>query len=155
MKVEYINPIVEASKNVINQITGFNPSLGQIYKKTIPYSVDSIVVLIGLTGHIQGSINISLNKRLALKIVSAMMGGMEVKELDEIAKSAISELCNMMLGNAATIFYSNNINIDITPPIIMTGTNIQVSQANSVVISVPLNFENGDKLELDISFKER
>jgi chemotaxis protein CheX len=155
MKVEYINPIVEASKNVINQITGFNPSLGQIYKKTIPYSVDSILVIIGLTGHIQGSINISLNKDLALRIVSAMMGGMEVKELDEIAKSAISELCNMMLGNASTIFYSNNISIDITPPIIMTGTDIQVSQANSVVISIPLNFENGDKLELDISFKEK
>ncbi|MBK1809393.1 chemotaxis protein CheX [Clostridium sp. YIM B02505] len=155
MKVEYINPIVEASKNVINQITGFNPSLGRIYKKTIPYSVDSVMVLIGLTGQIQGSVNISLNKGLALKIVSAMMGGMEVNELDEIAKSAISELCNMILGNAATIFYSNNISIDITPPIIMTGTNIEVSQANSVVISIPLNFENGDKLELDISYKEK
>lgn len=155
MKVEYINPIIEASKNVINQITGLDPSLGKIYRKQVPYSVDTIVVLIGLTGQIQGSVNVSLNKGLALKIVSAMMGGMEVKELDELAKSAISELCNMILGNAATIFYSNNINIDITPPIIMTGSNIEVSQANAVVISVPLNFDNGDKLELDISYKEK
>ncbi len=42
--------------------------------------------------------------------------GMPVTELDDMATSAISELGNMIMGNAATIFSTKGIVIDITPP---------------------------------------
>ena len=61
------------------------------------------------------------------KIASAMMMGMKITELDEMSKSAIAESANMILGNAATILYNKGIKIEITPPSLMTGENIQIS----------------------------
>ncbi len=154
MKAEYINPFVQASQNVIREIAGLHPTLGQIYVKDIPYKGDNVVVLIGLTGEIQGSVVIALKKTLACKIASHMMGGMPVPELDEIAKSAIAELCNMILGNTANIFYENKVSIDITPPTVLTGENMQISPSKSVVMCIPLIFDNEENIEIDITYKE-
>jgi CheY-specific phosphatase CheX len=70
-----------------------------------------------------------MNKKVGLEIASGMMGGMQLAELDEISKSAISELTNMILGNTATILYNKGINIDITPPSFLMGENLQVSNS--------------------------
>lgn len=154
MKVEYINPFIESSINVINQTTGISPSLGKVHIKNEPYKGDNVVVLIGLTGEIQGNVIITLHKNLACKIASAMMCGMPVQELDEIAKSAISELCNMILGNTANIFYNNNTKIDITPPTLLTGENIEFTPNKALTVCVPLHFEDGHEINIDISYKE-
>lgn len=155
MNVEYINPFIESSKSIINQTTGFNPSLGKIYIKSTPYKGDDVIVLIGLTGEIQGNVIISLKKELACKIAAAMMGETSLLELGEIGKSAISELCNMILGNAASIFYKRNISIDITPPTIFTGDNIELSLGKSVIVCVPLEFDDGNSMDINITYKEK
>lgn len=155
MKVEYINPFIQASQSIIREVTNLEPKLGKIYVKSGPYKGDSVVVLIGLTGEIKGNIIISLSKNLACKIASIMMGGMIVLELDEISKSAIAELCNMILGNTATIFSKESMSIDITPPTVLTGENMQFSPSKSVIVCVPLTFDDGEVLELDITYKEK
>lgn len=155
MKAEYINPFVEASTKVISEVTGLTPKLGKIYVKDKPYKSDNVLVLIGLTGKISGSVVITFSTKIACKIASAMMMGMPIHALDEIAKSAISELCNMILGNTATLFSQNGLHIDITPPTLMTGSNIQLSIHRSVIVCIPLLFEGGDGIELDISYVDK
>ena len=71
----------------------------------------------------------------------------------DITKSAISELGNMILGNAATLLYNINIKIDITPPTLLLGEKISISIANMKTICIPLKTELGI-IELDISIKE-
>lgn len=154
MKVEYINPFIEASKSIINQLTGLNPSLGKVYIKSVPYKGDNVVVIIGLTGTIQGNVVISFRRTLACKIASTMMMGMPVSELDEMAKSAIAELCNMILGKTASIFSQNNLDINITPPTILIGEKMELTTSKAVIICIPLDFGNDDIMEIDISYRE-
>lgn len=154
MKVEYINPFIEASLEVINQTTNLRPSIGKLFVKNNSYSSDGVVILIGLTGKISGNVVLSLSKNLALTIASAMMYGMPVTELDEMSKSAIAELANMILGHSANIFYQNNVSIDITPPTVLTGENIQLTPTKSVTVCIPLNFEGGESLQIDVSYQE-
>lgn len=154
MKVEYINPIIEASKNVIMSTTGIDPALGKVYIKNMPYKGDKVVVLIGLTGQIKGNVIISMPETLARNIASAMMGGMPVPSFDDLAKSAIAELCNMILGNSAALFQKNNYEIDITPPTLMVGDNIQLSQDKSTTLCIPLIFKDNLVMEIDVSFRE-
>jgi len=155
MKVEYINPFIESSMEVITQATGITPTLGKVYIKSIPYKSSSVLVIIGLAGSIHGKVLINLEPDVSCKIASAMMGGMEVSSLDELVKSAIGELCNMILGRTAVMFSERNIFIDITPPTVVTGENIQLSIHKSVTISVPILFDDQSKLEIDISFTEK
>ena len=69
----------------------------------------------------RGQAVFAMNQSVALDIASSMMGGMEAVELDELSKSAISELANMILGNTATILYNKGIGIEITPPTFLMG----------------------------------
>lgn len=72
-----------------------------------------------------------------------MMGGYEVAELDELATSAISELCNMVAGHAGMYFGKDNIIIDITPPDITVNCSLSKRNYTSQAICVPLLLSNG------------
>jgi len=151
MKVEYINPFIEASRIVINQILGTEPTVGKPYIKTTPYTSENVVTIIGVTGVIRGNVVVAFSRETVFAIASTMMGGMPVQELDEMTKSAIAELCNMILGNTATILSKNNLSIDITPPTVLTGDNLEFSPTKGVVICIPLNLENGATIEININ----
>ncbi|SHJ83859.1 chemotaxis protein CheX [Paramaledivibacter caminithermalis] len=153
MKAEYINPFIKASKEILTQMTQLNFQVGKPTLKTSPYSANNIVILIGITGDIKGQAMLSFDESMALKVVSKMMGGMEIKDLDDIGKSALSELGNMILGNSATLLFNIGVEIDITPPTLMTGENLSVSGNQMQVISVPLD-SDGEKIDLSIFIKE-
>lgn len=154
MNVEYINPFIEASQTVLKQTANIDAKLGKVTLKDSPFISDSVVIIVGLTGKMRGQAVFSMTKKVALDVASAMMGGMTVNELDEISKSAISELTNMILGNAATLLYSKGIGIEITPPSFLTGDNLQISTTKMKTICVPLIFNNEDQMEIDISVIE-
>lgn len=151
MNVEYINPFVEASCTVLKSVANIDASLGKIYLKTSPYTNETVAIVIGLIGDLKGQVIFSMDKSVACKIASCMMMGMPVEDLDELSKSAISEATNMILGNAATILFKKEVKIDITPPALFIGKDIQVSTPNMNTICVPLLLEGGEKIEIDIS----
>jgi chemotaxis protein CheX len=150
MNIEYINPFIEASQTVLKQIASFEATLGKVFLKTAPYRSEDVVIMVGLTGKIRGQANFSMTKSFAIKIASHMMMGMPVTELDDMSKSAISELANMIMGNAATILYNRGINIDITPPSLLMGDNLQIMPNKMKTICIPLNVGD-DTIILDIS----
>jgi chemotaxis protein CheX len=154
MNIEYINPFIEASQTVIKQISGIDAKLGKVYLKTSPYKGDNIVIIVGLTGKIRGQAIFSMGVSVAMNIASSMMFGMPVTELDEIAKSAISEMTNMILGNTATILYNKGIGIEITPPSFLMGENLQISPNKMRTVCVPLLLNNDDVMDIDIAVEE-
>ena len=131
MNIEYINPFIEASQTVLKQIASLDARLGKVYLKTSPYRSEDIIIMVGLTGKLRGQAIFSMGMDFAMKIASCMMMGMPVNEFDEMAKSAISELANMIMGNAATLLYNRGINMR--------------------TICIPLVVNDYDKIELDIS----
>ncbi len=154
MNVEYINPFIEASQNVLQQIAGLTAKLGKVFIKTSPYKSDTVAIIVGLTGQMRGQVIFTMNKSVAMYIASSMMGGMPVNELDEISKSAISELTNMILGNAATILYNKGIGIEITPPSLLMGDNMQITPNKMKTVCVPLILIDDKALEIDISVED-
>lgn len=155
MNVEYINPFIEASQSVLMMMTGKKPILKQVYLRKSPFSSDNIAVIVGLTGRIRGQVIISLSLASALSVASAMMGGMPVSELDDISKSAISELGNMIMGNTATLLASRGIGIEITPPSLLVGEKITIAPSNMKTICVPLELDGGNVMEIDVSLEEK
>ena len=151
MDVDHINPFIQASRTVMKSVANTDVSLGKVYLKSSPYSSETIVIVVGLMGELRGQVIFSMNKSVALKIASAMMMGMPITELDEMSKSAIAESANMILGNAATLLYDKGIKIEITPPSLMMGDNIQISTPNMKTLCIPLILSTGGTIELDIA----
>lgn len=153
MKVEYINPFLKASVEVLRMMAQMEFAMGKPYLKTSPFTAENMIIVVGITGEIRGQAVISMGIDMAKTIASAMMMGMPVNEMDEMAKSALSELGNMIMGNSATLLFNQGINIDITPPTLMMGENMSISSAQMTTISVPLNSDQGS-ITFDISVKE-
>ena len=154
MNVEYINPFINVSINLVQMVCNVKAERGQIFIKNSTFMAESVVIIIGIAGEFKGQVFFSMDESTACKIASAMMFGMEVNSLEEMAKSAIAELGNMIMGNVSTEFYNTGIRIDITPPTVLVGKDIAVSTKGVKTICVPLILENIGKIEIDVAVTE-
>jgi chemotaxis protein CheX len=150
MKAEYVNPFLQAFDNVVGQVVNVKPERGQLFIKEGSVKSGEVVISIGVTGDLTGSVILNMSERTAKFVASKMMFGMEVKELDDMAKSAISELGNMIAGNSASFFMDIGKNINITPPSLYTGTNMTLYAYKGKALCVPMIIEN-ETVEIDIS----
>ncbi len=154
MKVEYINPFINVASSLLNMMCAVEVKKGKIYLKSSPFNANHVVIIIGIAGTFRGQVYFSLDEPTACGIASKMMMGMEVPYLDEMAKSAIAELGNMILGNVCTDFYNEGLNVDITPPTVMVGQDIQISTKGVETFCVPLALEGIGTMEIDVSITE-
>ncbi len=152
MKAEYVNAFIKASTEVLNNFVTEKFSVGRPYIRQNPFPTKEIVILLGITGDIKGQAVFSLSEQMAKAVASGMMMGMPVDEIDEMAKSALSELGNMIMGNSATLLFNLGVKIDITPPSLVKGQSIEISSSGLETICVPLVSTLGE-IEFDIGIK--
>lgn len=148
INAEHINPFLLSTTKVMKDMCLVDVKLGQPSMKAANFTTDTVIIMIGITGEIRGQVLITFSPTTSCDIASRMMM-MPVTSLDEISISAISELGNMILGNAATILSTKGVEIDITPPSICRG-NVSFMSNSSQNISVPFLYEN-NSFELNIS----
>jgi chemotaxis protein CheX len=152
MKVEYINPFIQGSQNVLSMVCGEGPTLGRLFIKNRPYAGLQVSILIKIFGDISGFVVFTMAIPTACLIASRMMAGMAVTELDDMSKSAISELGNMISGNVATIFSGMGNKVDISTPDFFTDAYIDgVPSGSEGIVCMPLQLSDGCIFEVDLS----
>lgn len=143
MDAKIINSLITAVNSTFNMVLQVEP---KVLKPEIAKGIDPkypIVTVIGFNGDIDGNLIYSFNEETAKNVVSKMMG-MPYDTLDELALSALGELGNMASGSIAMNLEKNNYKVDITPPTVITGKEIQIT-AEGVILKLPLNiFSEGD-----------
>jgi len=149
MKAEYINPFLESARIVIEQVASVRPSTGQLGIKDVKFVEKYIWIQIGMTGQMQGDIVFGLHEDVALRMVSAMMGGFTITELDEMSRSAISELGNMISGNASTMLFNQGVKVDITPPKLLHSAN-SAGFLPKKALTIPLIMEGIGELDIQV-----
>lgn len=153
MKADYVNAYIKATSEVFKTIANVQLSIGKPFMNKNPFEAKEVIILVGITGDIRGQAVLSMDTQVAHNIASAMMMGMPVDELNEMSKSALSELGNMIMGNAATVLFNDGLTVDITPPTLMIGNNVSISSEDMKTIGIPLNSPLGE-VSLNISVKE-
>ena len=101
MRVEYINPFVEAAFNVLREVLGTELTRGELYLKSTSQPVMGVTAIVGLAGDVEGRGLFDMTQSTALSIASAM-NGEKLPSLDDLAKATISELANMITAQAVT-----------------------------------------------------
>ncbi len=152
MRAEIVNSFIAAALKVINSFAAAPFSVGKPFVRKGAFSTREIVIILGITGEIKGQATFSLEVETAKTLASQMMMGMPVAEIDDMAKSALSELGNMIMGNSATLLFNNGIKTDITPPSLLTGKAMELSAAEMEMICVPLSSDTGT-IDFDIGIK--
>lgn len=142
-----VNPFLQASLSVIDMMTQIKAGVGKASVATLEFPGNAYILQVGVTGALKGQVMISMDEENAKLFASKMMMGMPITELDAMAISALCELSNMIMGNAATIFSSQGIVMDITPPIFLHGENLLL-QTDTQALKVPMQADGKELLSL-------
>ncbi|MDR0452181.1 MAG: chemotaxis protein CheX [Treponema sp.] len=155
MRVEYINPFVEATFNVLKEVLSAEVKRGDLYLKSTTVAIQGVAALVGLAGDVEGRVLFDMTKETALEVAGAM-NGQVFTQLDELAKSTIQELANMITAQAVTKLHELGFKFDLTPPALFTGENMEVSNnLNVEALIVPMQLGPHGKLEVNVAIRER
>ena len=153
MRVEYINPFVESAFNILKEVLDTDISRGELYLKATSMPVLGVAAIIGLTGDVEGRVLLDMSMETAISIASTM-NAEEFDELDALGKATIAELANMITGQAVTKLHELGYDFDLSPPSLITGDNMVVTDSGVEALIVPLQLPQG-KLEINVAVRER
>jgi chemotaxis protein CheX len=154
MRVEYINPFVDAAFSVLKEYLGPDVRRGELYLKPTTVPVMGVAVLVGLAGDVEGRILFDMSRKTAIAVAGAMNGEV-FTELDEMGKATIQELANMITAQAVTKLHNLGFKFDLTPPALFTGDNMEVSNSQVEALIVPMELGPHGKIEINVAVRER
>ncbi len=153
MRVEYINPFVESSFNVLREVLQSDVKRGELYLKSTSIPVMGVAAIVGLAGDVEGRVLFDMDKPTALRVAS-VMNGENLPELDDLVKATITELANMITAQAVTKLHELGFRFDLTPPAIFTGENMEVHDQDVEALIVPMEVPQG-RIEINVAIRER
>ena len=140
--IKYINPFVKATLTVLEMLGLSGGKFGKPALSDLQFPETTFLIQVGVVGGMKGQVILGFTEEKAKMVASTMMMGMPVAELDEMARSALQELGNMVMGNTSTIFSTMNIIFDITPPLSMYGAKVKLTtETPAIKIPILLNDE--------------
>ncbi len=97
----------------------------------ITHFEDCVTAMVGMAGTFSGLTSIHTPQRLALQITSSMLG-MEVTEMDDDVSDALGEIANMIAGSFKMHLTKGGIEIRISTPSVVTGSDYVISAGNAL-----------------------
>lgn len=116
MNAEHINPFIRGSQRVLETVCAMRPELGKVFVKKPPYSPSPVAVTVSTIGGVLSTAIYTMDIKTGCYLASQMMDGFEVSSLDDMSKSALCELANIISGNVSTAFSEKGILTDISTP---------------------------------------
>lgn len=149
---KHVDPFVQSVGNVL-ELFGVTEIAKQemIIKEDMVIDKD-VTAFVGILGDIRGNVSYSCSIATAKNLVSMMMMGQPVEAIDELSRSALSELSNMFAGNAMTLFAAESTLLDITPPSVIVGEDVFFILSFLKTITVPIGTPVGT-IEVNIGLE--
>jgi chemotaxis protein CheX len=151
MKSEYIHPFVEAAIKVLEDSTGTVVRRGLVSLRASPVPTMGIASVIGILGDAEGRLLLDLSRETACRLASRM-NDIRIDAFDELVTSTINEVVNMIGGRAVSDLVNKGHRLDITPPTLFSGTELEVSNTQLENIIIPLETEYGP-VTINIAFR--
>ena len=151
MRIDYIDPFVESTRSVLSEIAHLEIKNGAPSLRQSPMPTKDNVAIIGIAGDMEGRIILEMDDRTALAF-AGVMNDMSFEELTPIVIDSLSELTNMMIGNAVSRLNDMGFNFAITPPTFIKGKELLSSTPQVEALIVPLDTGYGEVI-LNIAIK--
>jgi len=119
MKMELIQPFINAADAVLAQGLQCSMSIGNLHMEEEAYRRKGMAALIWVTGDIEGRIIFDLDPETAVRVASKF-AGTELPESDELIRETVFELANQVTGNAVTVLNDQGFHFRVHPPVLHT-----------------------------------
>ncbi len=152
MNAEFINPFLESLLHVLKTMASTTLKPGKPTLKQTSTAQGDVSGLIGMVGpSTKGSLSITFEESLALKIMMRMLGEAP-DSIDDEVTDMVGEITNMVTGSAKNILGGKGYEFDMATPVVVSGTNHSISHlTNGTKIMIPFTSEDGNAV-IEICF---
>ena len=148
MKVEIVNPFIQAATEVLESELGGESQRGELRLQKSAVTTDEVTAIVCVTGTVAGFVLYSMNETTALAILSRTMN-QDFREFDALAQSGIGELGNVITGRAGVLLSQAGYPSNMTPPAVVVGNGTMVTTLDLSRLVLPLETAVGG-LEVQI-----
>lgn len=152
MNADFINPFLESLLNVLKTMASTTLIPGKPALKKTSTAHGDVSGLIGMVGpNTKGSLSISFEESLALKVMFRMLGEAPDAVNDEVT-DMVGEITNMVTGSAKNLLGDKGYDFDMATPVVVSGTNHSISHlSDGTKIMIPFTSEDGNAV-IEICF---
>lgn len=150
-RVEHLEPFFRAARDVLGYELGSVVERGDYSVARETDTTHDVTAIVGITGELIGLAFCAMNHQTAKGLVERLIGE-PVAELDDLALSAITELANVIAGRAAGLLADVGLNINITPPVLVSGVGSRFSTSGIPRVLVAMKTELG-AVEIQLAIK--
>jgi chemotaxis protein CheX len=152
MRLDYIEPIIEAAVSVLAEFTAAPVERGDMMLHGNSSASKEVAAIIGMTGDVEGRVIIEMDDATALAM-AGIMNQEPFTTLDRLALDCLMELANVMAARAVSSLNDRGFLFRLTPPLIFTGDNLAFfSNLNLETLVIPLRTKAGD-FNLNVSLR--
>jgi chemotaxis protein CheX len=145
MNVDFVNPFISATVNVLETMAFIKTQPGKPEVKKDRVSRGDVTGLCGLAGdQFSGSFAISFTEPAILAIVSSMFGE-PIPALNDDIRDAVGEITNMISGGARRQLSEKGYKFNMAIPTVIVGRNHEVThKTTGPAIILPFTIDAGD-----------
>jgi chemotaxis protein CheX len=154
MRAEFINAFLKAAIEVLAGETGLRVDRGSLTLRPSTSTSHDVNALVEISGErIGGMVLVGMTTETALALLGKMLD-QHMTELDELTRSGIAELTDVIATRACGLLDSADYSCTTTPATFIAGTGAQVSTLTVQSVVVPLHLLLGT-VELQVALTER
>lgn len=153
MKAEYANIFIRSAVEVFQKEASIKLSRKDLSKKDSPVPSQPVSIIIGVTGFIRGQVVYAMDHNFAYEVAHAMLPNKLPAEIKKMANSAVSEIANIITGQASIELAGETEKIHITPPAVLMASDLTMDFLEIPTIALSLISEIG-VLEINIALTD-
>jgi chemotaxis protein CheX len=143
VRYDYVNPFVSSAREILEEVLSGRIEAGKIRLSPAPVSSRGVTAIVGVTGEGEGRVLFDMTRETALAIARKMNEEPQ-DDLGSLAKDTLSELASIMTGRAVTILNDRGHRLRVSPPTLIAGDNVTISNTEMETMVVPLETSCGE-----------
>lgn len=152
MQVEFVEPFIKTVFCALAVMTEQEPERGALSMRSLYATAHQVTIVFDVSGDISGKVLYGMSLVTAQKMAYALIGK-PMKEMDNLAWSALAEIGNIMSSNALQSLVSAGFNCEIASASVIRGVGVEVL-ADVPALAVPVATKFG-RVEIDIALEQQ
>ncbi len=143
MRYDYVQPFVSSAQEILQRVLSCDIRAGSIRLSPAAVPGSGVTAIVGITGEGEGRVLFDMTRDTAVAI-AAEMNSEPQHELTTLVKESLSELAGMMTGRAISVLNDKGHSLRVSPPTLIAGDNVSITDAAIETMIVPLDTSFGE-----------
>jgi chemotaxis protein CheX len=153
MDANIINPMIQATVDILEKVGALSMTVQKPFLKTDTRARGDVTSVIALEGDTPGTFSISFPGGCITAVVSKMLGE-PITELNEDIKDALGEITNMISGQASQLFEMTGKGLKASLSQVIMGRDQPIPHASDVaILGIACTTDYGEVI-LEMCFEE-